>query len=504
MAKGVALGSEAVFKPMQANKSKRSRSAKGQAAWWLSMAALVWMFALAGCESTELGQKHAAKRSRDAAPSPAPVAAQAEGEGAMPAPVGSAPDSGLGMVGTGAGGGGSGVGSVLGIGGGGGIGKGGSLRGLGSGQRSGAGGAGGGGGGGGGGSGGSGGSGMPNFMAPPPDLGSDLAGAAGSKEYHEVPVYFATDRQPTGFSKVAERYGGERNRSGPLEYGKTVVSIPFNHGMGIVERPKWYKAEFWEDPKKHVVMLDLKTMDRDSFFGAIHEAAGEGEHNQALLFVHGFNVPFANAVRRTAQIAYDLDFPGVALTFSWPSQGNPAAYTVDKQMAEWTVPHLVQVLMDLKSRTGVGKIHIIAHSMGTWILTQALVAARNQGFDLDLNNVILAAPDIDADVFKSQILPRVRESTRHLTMYSSSDDAALIVSRAINGNDRLGLSGDHLTVIEGMDTVDASGIDTSLLGHSYFGNHEAVVRDLLGLIVRGLEPSGRSLHQGNLGQWLFR
>lgn len=327
---------------------------------------------------------------------------------------------------------------------------------------------------------------------------------AGSKKYHEVAVYFATDRQPTGSLKVADRYGRERNRSGPLEYGKTVVSIPFTHRMGIVESPQWYKLEFWEEPHKHVMMLDLVTLDRDAFWGALDQAAGEGVKNQALVFVHGFNVPFANAVRRTAQIVYDLDFPGVAVTYSWPSQGNPAAYTVDKQMAEWTVPHLVEVLADLKSRTGIEKVHVIAHSMGTWVLTQALLEARNRGGNLALNNVILAAPDIDADVFKNQVLPRVRDSAQRLTMYSSSQDAALMISRAINGDDRLGLSGNQLVVLEGMDTVDASGIDTSMIGHSYYGNHQAVVKDLLGLVVRGLAPPARELQQGTLGQWLFQ
>ncbi|MEM6278972.1 MAG: alpha/beta hydrolase [Verrucomicrobiota bacterium] len=325
-----------------------------------------------------------------------------------------------------------------------------------------------------------------------------------SQEYHTVDVYYGTNRKPTGEPDGNNgHYGGERHREGPMEYGKTTISIPLHHKIGVVERPKWYKLEFSENPKKHVVILELDKMERDDFFGSVSGTAEERPKNEALVFIHGFNVPFDDAVRRTGQIAFDLDFGGVTIAYSWPSQGSLTAYTVDEANAEWSIPHMTQFLMDLQEKTEIEKIHVIAHSMGTRVLSYALANARDEGFDLDLHNVILAAPDIDADIFKDQILSKLAYATDTLTMYASSDDTALKLSQSIHGNSRLGLSGASLLVMQGMDTVNASGIDTSMLGHGYYGSHKVVVTDIFNLVIKGLEPVKRELTPGPLGEWDF-
>lgn len=343
--------------------------------------------------------------------------------------------------------------------------------------------------------------------APPQPLSagaSATAAAPPSKDFHVVEVFYATDRQPEQDAKQNMWYGKGRNRQGPVEYGRTEVSIPLNHTMGIIERPQWYKLEFSEDPKKHVMVLKLDKMAAEPFFAQVKSTAGGKPLNEGLLFIHGFNVPFDQAIRRTAQISYDLAFGGVALTYSWPSQGVVTDYTVDEDNVQWAIPHLAKFLVDLQEKTKLAKIHVIAHSMGTRLLTNALAQARDANLKLKLNNVILAAPDIDAEVFKEQILPKIRGSAQRLTMYASSGDAALKASQEIHGNDRLGLSGNNLTVLDGMDTVNASQIDTSLLGHNYYGSQKVVMEDILGLIIRGLEPPQRKLILGKIGEWDFK
>ena len=54
-----------------------------------------------------------------------------------------------------------------------------------------------------------------------------------------------------------------------------------------------------------------------------------------------------------------------------------------------------------------------------------------------------------------------------------------------------------------MDTVNASGIDTSMLGHGYYGSHKVVVTDIFNLVIKGLEPPRRKLIPGSLGEWDF-
>ncbi|MCB1204155.1 MAG: alpha/beta hydrolase [Verrucomicrobiae bacterium] len=337
------------------------------------------------------------------------------------------------------------------------------------------------------------------------DISGETEGTGeSSKEFHTVEVFYGTNRKPTGFREPNEFYGRERNREGPVTYGKIDVSIPLHHTVGVVERPKWYKLEFSEDPKKHVVMVKLETLEKDDFFTKVDDKAKTYPKRQALLFIHGFNVSFPDAIRRTAQIAYDLDFEGTALAFSWPSQAALEAYTVDQDNAVWSAPHLSRFLLDLQEKSDLEEIHIIAHSMGTRVLTQALALAHDEGFSLKFNNVILAAPDIDADVFKDQILPKIKGSADRLTMYSSSGDTALKVSQKIHGNDRLGLGGEFLKRLEGMDTINATDIDTSLIGHAYYGSHRVVVKDLLDLVVHHLDPPHRDLVRGTLGEWDFK
>lgn len=337
----------------------------------------------------------------------------------------------------------------------------------------------------------------------------DVAGETGgteesSKEFHTVEVFYGTNRKPTGFREPNEFYGRERNREGPVTYGRIDVSIPLHHTVGVVERPKWYKLEFSEDPKKHVVMVKLETLEKEDFFAKVGDKAKTFPKHEGLLFVHGFNVSFPDAIRRTAQIAYDLDFQGTPLAFSWPSQAALEAYTIDQDNAVWSAPHLSRFLLDLQEHSDLEEIHIIAHSMGTRVLTQALALAHDEGFSLKLNNVILAAPDIDADVFKDQILPKIKDSATRLTMYSSSGDTALKISQKIHGNDRLGLGGEFLRKLDGMDTINATDIDTSLLGHAYYGSHRVVVKDLVDLVVHHLDPPHRDLVQGALGEWDFK
>ncbi len=327
-----------------------------------------------------------------------------------------------------------------------------------------------------------------------------------SRQYNAVQVYYATDRKPTGRSKPSEFFGARRNRGNePLQFGVATVTIPQTHRIGVVESPKWFKLEFWEDPARHVMMLQPVPLNRQAFWNRVNRNARPegGGDSEVLLFVHGFNVTFYDALRRTGQMAVDLDFPGAAMAYSWPSYGNVEDYLPDETNAKWSIPHLAEVLVDLQEKTGVGRIHVIAHSMGTRVLGRAVMEARNRGFDLQLNNVILAAPDIDADVFVDQIMPRVRQSAGRLTMYASASDKALLASQKLKRNPRLGLSGKDLVVVPGMDTVDASAIDTDLLSHSYYGDNITMLRDIWRLMILDWDPPRRQLQPGGRGEWLI-
>ena len=327
------------------------------------------------------------------------------------------------------------------------------------------------------------------------------------KENHTiVDILYGTDRKTNTIQTDLEKfYTGER---GKLKFGVAQVSIPKKHKFGEMERPSrllFQKEKIGE----HVIVTKLENINKETFHKFLTNKLINVEEKDILVFVHGFNVTFASAIRRTAQISYDLKFKGVPMTYSWPSQGKESAYMKDESSVQYTVPHLVSFLKEVIDNKGEANLHLIGHSMGTRALTNALkeISYIYSG-QHPFKNIILAAPDIDKDVFEVSLFPYIIKTTDQVTLYASSDDSALKFSKKIHGGARIGLGGDDIFVFEGLDSIDATGIDTSLLGHSYFAEKEVLVSDLNDVIHKSLPPSKRgSLLQKikeKLAYWKFR
>lgn len=300
-------------------------------------------------------------------------------------------------------------------------------------------------------------------------------------DYAIVKTFFATDRNLTESTKPSEMFGTGRSI---LTYGTCEVSIPRDHRMGELESPSIWRLEFQGDPAKHVVLMRSVIASKDKFFADVAARVRESSKSNAFLFIHGYNVTFEDAARRTAQITYDLGFEGAPVFYSWPSQGTTPAYTVDEQNIEWAQANLISFLDDFFTRSDAQNVYLIAHSMGNRALTRAVTslltekpALRNR-----LKEVILTAPDIDADVFKRDIAPALTATGRPVTLYASSEDLALVASKKVHGYPRAGDSGQGLVVVPGIETIDTTHVDTSLLGHSYFAEARSVISDMFYLI----------------------
>jgi len=302
-------------------------------------------------------------------------------------------------------------------------------------------------------------------------------------------------------------YGNDR---GEVKVGTCDVSIPKYHEAGVVERPSILRLDFKEDPRKHVVLLDVQEEEPDDFYAALKAKVGSSPQREAFVFVHGYNVTFEDAARRTAQLAYDLKFDGPPIFFSWPSQGGLLQYAVDETNVAWTVPHLRDFLASVTRRSGAKSVHLIAHSMGNRALTSALLAlAADMKSEAPMfREVVLTAPDIDADVFKRDIAPFITRTARRVTLYASSNDEALALSKRLHGYARAGDSGSELVVVEGIDTIDVSNVDTSLVGHSYYGSNDTVLADLFYILTEPKPARQRHwLEPVSLGQsvyWVFQ
>lgn len=162
---------------------------------------------------------------------------------------------------------------------------------------------------------------------------------------------------------------------------------------------------------------------------------------------------------------------------------------IDETNVEWTVPQLTGFLQELSMLTGAKTIHLIAHSMGNRALTNALrvFATKQQPGIPQFHHVVLTAPDIDAGVFL-QLAGTIKGTAKQITLYTSPKDKALKWSHKFHGYPR---AGEQPSFIPGIDTIDASSVDTSFLGHSYFSSNRSVIADLFSLLRDGHPPNAR-------------
>lgn len=294
-----------------------------------------------------------------------------------------------------------------------------------------------------------------------------------------------------------------------MAYGQAMVSIPRGHVPGELEAPSILRLEFREDPSKHVVLLSAVPHPRERALAHIAQRVKSSQGRNAFVFVHGYNVSFADAARRTAQLAYDLSFDGAPIFFSWPSQASLSGYTVDEANIEWATPHIKRFLIDVAERSGADNLYLVGHSMGTRGLTRALSTLVLERPDLKgrFREIILAAPDIDADVFRNDIAPRLVQAGRRVTLYASSNDLALKASKEVHGYPRAGDAGDGILVVKGIDTIDASHVDDSILAHSYFVESVPVIRDIAQMLRKRLSARERTRLQPMRGPdgmyWMF-
>jgi len=288
-----------------------------------------------------------------------------------------------------------------------------------------------------------------------------------------VPVFVASTRRGDG--------GAETD--GRAHFSLVAIGVPPGHRAGAIERPSFGAA----DPKRHFAILGRRAMDDEEFRNEIasHVSGRVGLGRDILLYVHGFNTSLEESRFRIAQVVADGRFSGVAALFTWNSRGGLFAYEADKESATVARDALEKLVLDLAHTPGVGRVHILAHSMGTWLTMETLRTIASSGHpDLDgrLGEVMLAAPDIDMSVFRQQL---ARLDASHVSIFVSNNDRALSISSHIAGDrQRLGAMDptkpndkaelDRL----GVAVHDISSFSTDFVGHGAFAEAPDVVRQI--------------------------
>ena len=332
-------------------------------------------------------------------------------------------------------------------------------------------------------------------------------------------VYFATNREPSAAAialKDPDLFFGDE--PGDLSYGVCEVSIPYKRTPGTLPEPSVWSLEFTQDPQKHVVLMEIQRLPDADFWMALRTKVDASPNRQLMLFVHGYCATFRDAARRTAQMSYDMNYQGPAMFFSWPAGSDlegiqeRANYLKDLRRAEESDEDLIAVIENISRLSGAKRVHLVAHSMGSFILTEALktIDDRN-GRKGDpprfFDQVVMAAPDLDAKGFVKSSGKRLRGFSRRFTVYASRQDKALKLSKSVNGFEPLGLLNEFSrqgAEAKLYELVDASTAESGWFdsGHVYYGDMPEMLVDLA-FVFRGIPAS--SLQRG-LGETppLFR
>jgi len=347
-------------------------------------------------------------------------------------------------------------------------------------------------------------------------------------------VYFGTDRKASVVDHL--QYGGQRSEPPQLHMGWEDVTIGLHHRVGMLDGaiasgPASVSGETSVEPggvSLHRTDVQIErfaeTILRPALRALPVSSANGGR--QVLLFIHGFNNSFDEAVRKTAQFAGDLDLVtcsgerrGLAIAYSWPAEGQLLGYLADEESVEWTQQRLEPFLRALARvcREEHARLEIVAHSMGARLLVRSLAEIANscegQHGGRLADQVVLLAPDIGKGIF-DQYLERILPLIGHLTVYVSAKDQALSISSLLHGGHyRLGfvesslLAALKLTSLTGLtpdshrelgyfpagspgkriDMIDVSSGLAASFGHSY--EDPRFIRDLKELVLRGT-PAG--------------
>jgi esterase/lipase superfamily enzyme len=252
-----------------------------------------------------------------------------------------------------------------------------------------------------------------------------------------VDMLVATTRAPVA-QPPGVMFGGDRAIG--LHYADIAVSIPPDDARKIGE-VQW-PSSLPGDPARDFVTLSAKPIDLAQARADFDRRVSATRGHSVLIFVHGYNTRFEEAVYRFAQVAHDSGADVVPVLFTWPSRGRALEYLYDRESASYSRDALEAVVRGIVADPDVREVSILAHSLGNLVAVEAIrqMVIRDHGMSPKIKDIMLAAPDIDVDVFRRQIA-EIEAGGKHapITLFVAQDDRALNVSRMLFGDEpRLG------------------------------------------------------------------
>ncbi len=268
-------------------------------------------------------------------------------------------------------------------------------------------------------------------------------------------IYAATTR-----AREADGSYGYR-RSDQLQFLEMTVSIPPNHTPGTLD---FSYAD--PDPENQFVMAD-----EDELAGPQGLASRLRGVDEVSIFIHGYNTTQSETVFRAAQLEHDLEIPGETMVYSWPSQATGYGYAYDIDSMLFARDGLEQTVRQLKSM-GVDRVILVAHSMGTALTMEMMRQAelREPGWShRNIEGVVLIAPDLDVDLFRSQ-MDSIKTLPDPFIVMISRKDRLLSISARLRGtakSERLG----NISSADALSEYKISILDTTAFNSDAGSSH---------------------------------
>lgn len=254
-------------------------------------------------------------------------------------------------------------------------------------------------------------------------------------------------------------FGFRRGES--LQYLETTVSIPPSHTPGTLN---FSYAN--PDPQREFVLADLKVLDGSK--GLSQHLRGQDD---VTIFVHGYNSTQTETIFRAAQLSHDVGIPGSILVYSWPSRATGYGYAYDLDSMLFARDGLEQTVRELKAM-GVKRVLLVAHSMGSALSMEMMRQAELQepGWSKrNLDGVVLISPDLDVDLFRSQ-MNRIANPPDPFLVMVSQKDKILNISARLRGTaegERLG----NISSIDALEEFPINVMDTTAFNRDAESSH---------------------------------
>lgn len=291
------------------------------------------------------------------------------------------------------------------------------------------------------------------LLSPPPGLSRDPK------------LLVATTRLPAGDPIRAPWFSSQR--SPDLVYAEARLTPPSDSLLG---------SSAWSIAK-------VESVTRNNAAQAFSQAA---LGRDLLLYIHGYRESFETAATSAIDLSEGIGFPGATGLFTWPSAASTLSYVADREAAMWSRDSLEDLLTAMAKTPSGGRIHIVAHSMGTQLTLETLRMLRASGGENAMERigaVVLAAPDIDIDLF-ARGLERLGSDAKKITVISSTNDRALAVSsRLAGGILRAGAADRERLEALGVRVADASEFGGGIINHDLFLSN----KDVQQVVKRAIE-----------------